>query len=238
MLVPKSLAALFVASALGCTPPRQLAPPPPPLEHAFTCHGTQGPPPVLPPTLQLPAGRLDVDALDARAPNVTTQAALLARRVRVSADGTPLGTLALALGDKLGVGVVVAAELGGVRVFLSMPNGAVEHLILALRDELRVWCSFDAETATLRFETREVSLSRLRASTETAPLATRLEPVKDGASPEQMASTFCEAFASPHGLAAVMGRSLLVRDLDRNLDLFEEAAQAAGVLGAPPKKRP
>jgi len=35
----------------------------------------------------------------------------------------------------------------------------------------------------------------------------------------------------------VMGRSVLLKDVDGNMNLFEEAALAAGMLGDPPKKR-
>jgi hypothetical protein len=169
---------------------------------------------------RLSSGAEPSPAAPSEAPPAQTAPARGARlpetRFRLMAEAVPLGSLGAALANELGLSVVVAAPLVDLRVSLALPVTDTARLLGLLRAHYGVGSTFTQ--GVLSLEEREELLQRLLL-VEPAPLVVRLVPVADLPA-EQVASAWCEQWASSRGMASVVGEHLLVKDSEERIRLL------------------
>lgn len=219
-----SLAFLVVAACAASRPPpvapRVPAPPrhrPPSLaERTYSCRGDPRPPPALV-TEASGDPRLEVSLVGvrSRAPQET--------RLRVTAVQATAGALGVAVGRALGLPTSVTPEAAPVRVTLA-GDVTLEQLGRLLRPH---HVAFSVHLQELRVATFYERLG-LAADPTTPPenamlmpREMRLVPVAEGVDPIAVAAAFCRQMASPRGQVNVVGRVLLVADVEPNLQQFD-----------------
>jgi hypothetical protein len=204
-------------------------------ETSFTCRGRPPPPRTAISRPDVPVGRLELKRLSSEA-ETTSDAApsteassvppvgarLPTTRFRLMAEAVPIGSLAAALADELGLSVVVAAPLVDLRVSLALPDTDTARLLGLLRAHYGVGSTFTQ--GVLSLEEREELLARLLL-VEPSPLITELVPVK-GLPAQQVASAWCEQAASSHGMASVVGDHLIVKDSEERLRMLGRIIEA------------
>lgn len=198
---------------------------------SFTCRGRPPPPRTAISRSDVPVGRLELRRLpseleptpdSALSSGATVGARLPTTRFRLMAEAVPIGSLAAALASELGMSVVVAAPLVELRVSLALPDTDTARLLGLLRAHYGVGSTFTQ--GVLSLEEREELLARLLL-VEPSPLITELVPVK-GLPAQQVASAWCEQAASSHGMASVVGESLLVKDSEERLRMLARIIEA------------
>ena len=102
---------------VGCVPATPADGARPVSARAYTCSGHPEPAPPPVPKVDAPVGRLEIAVTDgtSKPPEASLQG-LAPRRIRIVAEAVPLGSLAAALADRLGVAIAVDAEVVNVRV--------------------------------------------------------------------------------------------------------------------------
>jgi hypothetical protein len=217
---------LLVLILAGCANPEAPAASPTRSEaHAYTCAGHPDPPPAPVPRNDMPIGRLEVAAIDAPAkPSEVSLQGLAARRVRILAEAVPLGTLATALSERLGIGIAVDADLIGLRVSMAAHDMTLLVFFDVLASEYSVRAAFNE--GFVRLKTSAAYTRMLHARGDLQPVITRMIPVPGRTSPEQLAATYCALIAGPRGSASVVGDKLVANDVGDRLNLLEELVRA------------
>jgi hypothetical protein len=198
-----------VAVCASCAAWRHPDPSPPVV---YTCRVPQPPPPAIP-TFDMPAGRLEVQALEAPAAPPPADggspldgSAIASRRLRVTAEAVPLSTFTVALGERLGVGVVLDPALVKLRVSFSLPDISLDRLLRLLLDDYDVVSSF--HDGIIHLDTPLGARRRY----DPQPMEVRIIPVPKNIPPAQAADAACSFALSDSGSASAAGQNLVVRD--------------------------
>jgi hypothetical protein len=205
----------------------------------YTCRVPQPPPPAIP-TFDMPAGRLEVQALEASAAppldggSPLDGSAIATRRMRVVAEAVPLSTFSVALGEKLGVGVVLDPALVKLRVSFSLPDISLDRLLRLLLDDYDVVSSF--HDGIIHLDTPLGARRRY----DPQPMEVRIIPVPKNIPPAQAADAACAFALSDSGSASAAGQNLVVRDGREHLAKVEALmrALAARTSGTRPPETP
>ena len=190
--------------------------------------------PARPGVVDVTPGLLDMRRLDPAAP--IPAGGLREVRLSVTADGITLGAVGMALAEALGVGVAVDEELVGVRVAVSLRDVNVGRLLDLLWDLYDALPMLEGDSRILLVSQRRMMRpnGRPRLPGEPFPvvalLETRLVPVPDGATAEQVAATFCHIVASRRGRASALGQWVAVTDQIESLERLE------ALIAAPPRR--
>jgi hypothetical protein len=174
------------------------------------------------------AGRLEIVRLGAPAPAEEARAETRDERfsldlggdtrLRVLAEGVPLGVLVPALGEVLGVPVVVAGELVEVRVSAAFSDVGLFDLFEALIVDYDVYPHWRDDT--LYVTTPEQALQARRRP---RPVDTRVVRVPPELPATQAAQLYCRQLRSPAGSAVLVGRRVVVRDRQDVIELYQQA---------------
>jgi hypothetical protein len=218
------LALVFVAACAASRPPpaapRAAVPPRPRAlslaERTYSCRGAPLPPLALV-TQASGDSRLEVAIVGARArsPQET--------RLRVVAVQATAGALGVEVGRALGLPTSVTPEAAPVRVTLA-GDVTLDQLAGLLRPHHVAFSVTMQELRVSTFYERLALATDPASPSESAmlmPRETRLVPIADGLDPIAVAAAYCRQMASSRGRVSVLGRVLLVADVDPNLRLFD-----------------
>ena len=145
-------------------------------------------------------------------------------RVRVSAEGALLGSLAAALSDATGLNVLVQEEMIDLPVSLGIGDATVSQLQAALLRGYGVTSSF--EQGVVYWSSASAQLAR-NGLVPSGTTDTALLWAPEGVTPVELAHAICATSAGPNGTAAVLGDQVLVRDEAMRV---EQARQLVQVL--------
>lgn len=237
MLTARVSLAFFVVAACAASRPPPVAPrapatprhrPPSLAERTYSCRGDPRPPPALV-TEASGDSRLEVALVGARSrtPQET--------RLRVTAVQATAGALGVAVGRALGLPTSVTPEAAPVRVTLA-GDVTLEQLGHLLRPHHVAFSVHAQELRVTTFYERLALAADPTSSSENAmlmPREMRLVPIAEGLDPIAVASAFCRQMASPRGQVNVLGRVLLVEDIEPHLRQFDRFVTELEALRRP-----
>jgi hypothetical protein len=221
--VKRAAGAMIVITCAGCGWWRRPDPRP---AVVYTCRVPQPPPPAIP-TFDMPAGRLELQLLEAPAAPTSPDGGspldgspIAGRRLRVVAEAVPLSTFTVALAERLGVGVVLDPALVKLRVSFSLPDITVDRLLRLVLDDYDVVSSF--HDGIIHLDTPFGARRRY----DPQPLEVRIIPVPKNIPPAQAADAACAFALSDSGSASAAGQNLVVRDGPEHLLKVEALMRA------------
>lgn len=232
------LALVFVTACAASRPPpvAPRAPAPPRAlslaERAYSCRGAPNPPPSLV-TQASGDSRLEVARVGARSRNPEET------RLHVVAVQATAGALGVEVGRALGLPTSVTPEAAPVRVTLA-GDVTLEQLTRLLRPHHVAFSITMQELRVSTFYERLAHATDQASPSESAmlmPVEVRLVPVADGLDPIAIAAAYCRQMASSRGQVNVLGRVLLVADVDPNLRLFDRFVTELEALRRPREVR-
>jgi hypothetical protein len=142
------------------------------------------------------------------------------KRISVVAENATVGDIAGALAEVLGANVFVEPAAARNRTFMHAGNTTVRQIVDAISEQADVVVtrcrSRDRECADeeagLHFVTYETDYGRRAAFADDAPLKLRLVRLPEAIDPLEFAGAYCALIASPDGEAAVVGRTVILKD--------------------------
>jgi len=127
----------------------------------------------------------------------------------VRADGAPLGSTILAVGESVGLPVVVDPDLADLSLTVSDSAISLAELGAVILGLHGAAMSFDDGVLTI--SDLETFVDR-NYDTEPAPLDTVILPTPDGVPADHLAATWCALGATDRGTASVVGGAVVFED--------------------------
>lgn len=127
----------------------------------------------------------------------------------VRADGAPLGSTILAVGESVGLPVVVDPDLADLSLTVSNTAISLAELGAVILGLHGAAMSFDDGVLTI--SDLETFVDR-NYDTEPAPLDTVILPTPDGVPADHLAATWCALGATDRGTASVVGDAVVFED--------------------------
>lgn len=217
MYVPRMLLILLAAAA------------PRPDATAFACEGRPAPPPEAPPRATGPMRLLRVEALAGPAAAVPDAPEDLlrvlgreaaTRTFSVYADNAPLGAVAVELARVSGVRVVVTPAVAEVPVTVALPVVTFLDAMWALRACCGVF-PYAAQSNAVVLGGRLDYAAKLRTQ-ESSPLVRHVASVPPRLSASSVAAAWCAQLATPRGRASVIGRQIVVIDIEATTGMIDD----------------
>jgi hypothetical protein len=175
--------------------------------------------PVIRPSSIAP-GRFDLKVLDPADP----AGRQLDRRIQIqiTADAIPIGTFAARLGEALGTAIAVSHELTDVRISIR----AASITLGSLLETLQISHVASVGRDPMLLVTEQEFWDRRRGFIKMVPFSIAVIELRRPELAEQLAAMGCAQILGGGGSVAVVGESLVVRDLGEHIGKFRSAVEA------------